>query len=258
MGINFKSRHQIEQMKIAGRHVAEILSLLIAAVKPGITTGELNTLAEKELQSRGGTSCFKGYVIHPGVPPFPGVICTSVNEEVVHGIPGKRILKEGDLVALDFGAIFEGWVGDSGLTVGVGQISPEAQHLMDVTQKALELGIAQAVPGNRLQDIGRAVQTYVESEGCSIVRHYTGHGVGRKMHEEPLVPNYVDRSMDNPVLRAGMVIAIEPMVNAGKPETIVLKDKWTVATKDHSLSAYFEHTVAITEDGPEILTRVVQ
>jgi methionyl aminopeptidase len=258
MGINFKSRHQIEQMKIAGRHVAEILSLLSAAVKPGITTGELNTLAEKELQRRGGTSCFKGYVIHPGVPPFPGVICTSVNEEVVHGIPGKRLLKEGDLVALDFGAIFEGWVGDSGLTVGVGQVSPEAQHLMDVTQKALELGIAQAIPGNRLQDIGRAVQTYVESEGCSIVRHYTGHGVGRKMHEEPLVPNYVDRSMDNPVLRAGMVIAIEPMVNAGKPDTIVLKDRWTVATKDHSLSAYFEHTVAITEDGPEILTRVVQ
>jgi methionyl aminopeptidase len=254
MPIELKSRRQIDQMKTAGAHVAEILQILRSSIVPGITTGELNSIAERELKQRGGTSCFKGYVIHRGVPPFPGVICTSVNDEVVHGIPGKRVLKEGDLVALDFGAIFDNWVGDSGLTVAVGKISPKAQHLMDVTERARELGIAQAVPGNRLQDIGRAVQQYVESEGCSVVRHYTGHGVGHKMHEEPLVPNYVDSEMPNPILRAGMVLAIEPMVNAGRPDTVVLPDKWTVVTKDHQLSAYFEHTIAITEQGPEILT----
>jgi methionyl aminopeptidase len=255
MSIILKSPRQINQMRVPGAHVAEILAILADAVTPGITTGELNSIAERELKKRGGIPCFKGYVIHPGVPPFPGVICTSVNDEVVHGIPGKRVLKDGDIVALDFGAIFDGWVGDAGLTVPVGTITPEAQHLLDVTRKARDLGIAQAVPGKPLQEIGRAVQTYVESEGCSIVRHYTGHGVGREMHQEPLVPNYVDKSMANPVMRAGMVIAIEPMVNAGKADTYVLKDKWTVVTKDKSLSAYFEHTVAITEDGPVILTQ---
>ena len=254
MPIILKSSKQIDKIRIAGGHVAEILLMLRDAVKPGITTGELDAMAAKELERRGGVSCFKNYVIHPGVPPFPAVICTSVNEEVVHGIPGKRILKEGDLVALDFGASFDGWVGDSGLTVPVGAISPKAQHLLDVTQRALALGIEQALPGNRLQEIGRAVQKYVESEGCGIVRHYTGHGVGRKMHEEPLVPNYVDREMDNPQMRTGMVFAIEPMVNAGGAGTRVLKDQWTVVTADKSFSAYFEHTVAVTDDGPRILT----
>ncbi len=254
MPIVLKSIRQIKQMRVAGKHVAEILAILREAVAPGVTTGELNKIAEKELEKRGGIGCFKNYVIHPGVPPFPGVICTSVNDEVVHGIPGKRVLKEGDIVALDFGAIFDGWVGDSGITVPVGAISPKAQHLLDVTQQALQIGIQQAVPGKRLQEIGRAVQKYVESEGCSVVRHYTGHGVGRKMHEEPLVPNYTDPEMANPVMRAGMVIAIEPMVNAGRPETNVLKDKWTVVTRDGSLSAYFEHTVGLTDDGPIILT----
>lgn len=254
MPIELKSTKQIDKMRIAGGHVAEILVILGDAVHPGITTGELDAIAEAELKRRGGISCFKNYVISPGVPPYPGFICTSVNDEVVHGIPGKRTLKEGDIIALDFGALFDGWVGDSGITVAVGQISPRAQHLMDVTKKALEIGIAQAQPGNRLQEIGRAVQRYVESEGCSVVRHYTGHGVGRKMHEEPLVPNYVDAQMDNPKLRAGMVFAIEPMVNAGQAATKVLKDHWTVVTADHSMSAYFEHTVAVTEDGPRILT----
>ncbi len=256
MGINYKSRREIEQMRVAGRHVGEILQILKAAVAPGVTTGQLNAIAERELKERGGIGSFKHYVISNGVPPFPAVICTSVNDEVVHGIPGKRVLKEGDIIALDFGALFDGWVGDSGLTVPVGAISSEARHLLDVTRRALEIGIEQAVPGKRLQDIGRAVQTYVESEGCSVVRHYTGHGVGHKMHEDPLVPNYVDREMPNPPLRAGMVLAIEPMVNAGKPHTHVLKDRWTVVTADHSLSAYFEHTVAITDDGPIALTRV--
>jgi methionyl aminopeptidase len=254
MAVVLKSTKQIDKMRISGGHVAEILQILRAAVRPGITTGELDALAEQELARRGGLSCFKNYVIHQGVPPYPGVICTSVNDEIVHGIPGKRVLKEGDIVALDFGASFDGWVGDSGITVAVGQISPQAQHLMDVTKRALEIGIEQAKPGNRLQAIGRAVQQYVESQGCSVVRHYTGHGVGRKMHEEPLVPNYVDPQMDNPLLRPGMVFAIEPMVNAGRADTRELNDKWTVVTKDHSLSAYFEHTVAVTENGPRILT----
>ncbi len=254
MGYTLKSPRDIEKMRVAGGHVAEILLILRDAVKPGITTKALDAIAERELTQRGGTPCFKNYVIRPGVPPYPGVICTSVNDEIVHGIPGKRVLQEGDIVSLDFGASFDGWVGDSGLTVPVGQISPAAQHLMDVTERARALGIEQARPGNRLQDIGRAVQQYVESEGCSVVRHYTGHGVGRKMHEEPLVPNYVDPDMPNPKLMVGMVLAIEPMVNAGAAPTRELKDHWTVVTADHSLSAYFEHTVAITEDGPRILT----
>ncbi len=254
MAVELKSLKQIDKMRVAGGHVAEILQILKAAVKPGITTGELDVIATRELKTRGGISCFKNYVIHPGVPPFPAVICTSVNDEVVHGIPGKRVLKEGDIVALDFGALFDGWVGDSGLTVAVGEISSKAKHLMEVTERALYIGIEQARVGNRLQDIGRAVQDYVEGEGCSIVRHYTGHGVGHKMHEEPLVPNYVDPELANPKLRAGMVFAIEPMVNAGGAATMELRDKWTVVTKDHSMSAYFEHTVAVTDDGPRIMT----
>ncbi len=254
MAIQYKSRREIGKMHIAGAHVAEILLILRDAVRPGITTGELNAIAEAELARRGGISCFKNYVIKRSDPPFPAVICTSVNDEVVHGIPGKRALKEGDIVSLDFGATFDGWVGDSGLTVPVGEISASARHLLAVTEKARELGIAQAVVGNRVQDIGAAVQAYVEAQGCSIVRHYTGHGVGKQMHEDPLIPNYVDPQMDNPRLQPGMVFAIEPMVNAGRADTRVLKDKWTVVTADHSLSAYFEHTVAVTEQGPEIMT----
>ena len=254
MAVQLKSRREIAKMRVAGGHVAEILYLLREAIKPGITTEELDGIAVRELARRGGTSCFKNYIIHRGVPPFPATICTSVNDEVVHGIPGKRVLKDGDIVALDFGASFDGWVGDSGLTVPVGTISPQAQHLLHVTERAREVGIQQAIVGNRVQDIGAAVQRYVESEGCNVVRFYTGHGVGRKMHEEPSVPNYVDPQMENPRLYPGMVMAIEPMVNAGKADTKVLKDKWTVVTADHSLSAYFEHTVAITENGPEILT----
>ena len=254
MAVELKSLKQIEKMRVAGGHVAEILQILKAAVKPGITTGELDAIAAKELKRRGGISCFKNYVIHPGVPPFPAVICTSVNDEVVHGIPGKRALREGDIVALDFGALFDGWVGDSGITVAVGEISTRAKHLMDVTERALYIGIEQARVGNRLQAIGRAVQDFVEGEGCSIVRHYTGHGVGHKMHEDPLIPNYVDPEMPNPPLRSGMVFAIEPMVNAGGAATNVQRDKWTVVTKDRSMSAYFEHTVAVTDDGPRIMT----
>ncbi len=238
-------------MREAGALVAEILEMLASAVRPGITTAELDALAERELKRHGATSNFKGY---HGELYFPGTICASVNEEVVHGIPGPRVLKEGDIISIDFGAVYKGWNGDAAITVPVGKVSPEAERLLQVTQEALRRGIAQARAGNRVQDIGRAIQRYVEGEGFSVVRQYVGHGIGRQMHEEPQVPNYVDPYQKNPVLLPGMVIAIEPMVNVGKAATRVLPDKWTVVTADGRLSAHFEHTVAITEGAPDILT----
>ncbi len=238
-------------MRAAGALVAEILEVLARAVRPGVTTGELDALAARELKRYGATSNFKGY--HGGLY-FPGTICASVNEEVVHGIPGSRALKEGDIISIDFGAVYKGWNGDSAITVPVGKVSSEAERLLRVTQEALQQGIARARSGNRVQDIGRAIQQHVEAAGFSVVRQYVGHGIGREMHEEPQVPNYVDEHQHNPLLRPGMVIAIEPMVNAGRAATRVLPDKWTVVTADGSLSAHFEHTVAITEGEPDILT----
>jgi methionyl aminopeptidase len=251
MAIITKSRTEREEMRAAGALVAEILATLARAVRPGITTAELDALAARELKRHGATSNFKGY---HGDLYFPGTICASVNEEVVHGIPGPRVLKEGDIISIDFGAVYKGWNGDSATTVPVGKVSPEAERLLRVTQEALQQGIAQARAGNRVQDIGRAVQQYVEAAGFSVVRQYVGHGIGREMHEDPQVPNYVDEHQHNPLLRPGMVIAIEPMVNAGRAATRVLPDKWTVVTADGSLSAHFEHTVAITEGEPDILT----
>ncbi len=251
MAIITKSKTEREEMRAAGALVAEILEVLTRAVRPGVTTAELDALAARELKRRGATSNFKGY--HGGLY-FPGTICASVNEEVVHGIPGPRVLKEGDIISIDFGAVYNGWNGDSATTVPVGKISSEAERLLRVTREALQQGIAQARPGNRVQDIGRAVQRYVEGAGFSVVRQYVGHGIGREMHEEPQVPNYVDEHQRNPQLLPGMVIAIEPMVNAGRAATRVLADKWTVVTADGSLSAHFEHTVAITEGEPDILT----
>ena len=254
MAIAYRSRTEIDGIRRAGRVVMEILELLRAAVAPGVTTGELDALAAAELQKRGATSNFKGYRPGKGIPPFPGVICASVNEAIVHGIPGNRVLKEGDIIAIDFGAVVDGWHGDSAITVPVGKVSEQAQRLLDVTQEALRLGIEQAQAGNHVLDIGRAVQTYVESQGFSIVRQYAGHGIGRALHEDPWVPNYVERGQLNPLLRPGMVICIEPMVNAGAPGTHEAADHWTVTTADGSYSAHFEHTVAITADGPEVLT----
>ncbi len=251
MAIITKSKTEQEEMRAAGALVAEILAVLRRAVQPGVTTAELDALAASELKRHGATSNFKGN--HGGLY-FPGVICASVNEAVVHGIPGPRVLKEGDIISIDFGAVLDGWNGDSATTVPVGTISPEAERLLQVTQDALQQGIAQAHAGNRVQDIGRAVQQYVEAAGFSVVRQYVGHGIGREMHEDPQVPNYVDAHQSNPVLRPGMVIAIEPMVNAGRAATRVLADKWTVVTADGSLSAHFEHTVAITDGEPDILT----
>lgn len=254
MAIAYRSKTEIESIRRAAKTVQEILALLRAAVRPGITTGELDALAREELARRGATSNFKGYRPIKGIPPYPGAICSSVDDEIVHGIPGKRVLKEGEIVTLDFGAVVDGWHGDSAITVPVGAITPETQRLLDVTQEALRRGIAQARAGNRVLDIARAVQPYVEGEGYSVVREYAGHGIGRALHEDPWVPNYLERGQPNPLLRPGMVICIEPMVTAGRAETRELPDQWTVATADGSRAAHFEHMVAIRDGEPDVLT----
>jgi methionyl aminopeptidase len=221
-------------------------------VRPGVTTGELDRIAADILKRRGATSNFKGYGV-PVLPPFPGVICTSVNEQVVHGIPGKRRLKEGEILSIDAGAIVEGWHADAAVTVPVGQVSAQAAQLISVTEEALRRAITAAVVGKRLGDIGAAVQHFVESQGFSVVRNYVGHGIGRAMHEEPQVPNYgaPERGLQ---IKEGLCIAIEPMVNVRGAETRTLTDQWTVVTADGSLSAHFEHTLACTAAGPIVLT----
>ena len=237
-------------MREAGRINAEALDAVLALVKPGITTAELNEAFESVLKKYNAVSPFKNY---PGPYPYPASICTSVNEELVHGIPSKRQLEEGDIISIDAGTTYLGFVGDMATTVGVGQVSPAANRLMAVTKQALEIAISKMVPGNTTGDIGYAVQTYVESEGFFVTRTYTGHGVGRQMHEGPQVPNYgkPDRGIR---LRPGMTIALEPMVLAGTEDTVVKPDQWTVASADGSLTAHFEHSVAVTEDEPMILT----
>ncbi len=239
-------------MREAGRIVAEMLAACRAAVRPGVTTGELDRIAAEVLRRHGATSNFKGYGV-PVFPPFPGVICTSVNEQVVHGIPGKRHLKEGEILSIDAGAIVEGWHADAAVTVPVGQVSAQAAQLIAVTEEALRRAIAAAIVGKRLGDIGAAVQHFVEGQGFSVVRNYVGHGIGRAMHEEPQVPNYgaPERGLQ---IREGLCIAIEPMVNVGRPETKTLADQWTVVTADGSLSAHFEHTLWCTVAGPVVLT----
>jgi len=256
MAIAYRSRTEIEGIRRAARTVMEILALLRDAVHTGVTTGELDALARAELARRGASSNFAGYTPIKGVPPFPGVICASVNEEVVHGIPGPRVLAQGDIVALDFGAVLDGWHGDSAITVAVGQVAPAVDRLLTVTQEALRRGIAAAQPGKRVFDISRAIQSYVEGEGCSLVRGYGWHGIGRSLHEEPSVPNVVEPGQPNPLLRPGMVVCIEPMVSAGRPRVRERNDRWTVVTADGSLAAHFEHMVAITADAPEVLTQL--
>jgi methionyl aminopeptidase len=250
--ITLKTPQETAKMREAGRIVAEILSACRAAVRPGVTTGELDRIAADILKRHGATSNFKGYGV-PVLPPFPGVICTSVNEQLVHGIPGKRRLKEGEILSIDAGAIVEGWHADAAVTIPVGQVSAQAAQLISVTDEALRRAIAAAVVGKRLGDIGAAVQRFVESQGFSVVRNYVGHGIGRAMHEEPQVPNYgaPERGLQ---IKEGLCIAIEPMVNIGGPETRTLPDQWTVVTADGSLSAHFEHTLACTAAGPIVLT----
>lgn len=245
--IILKSPREIELMHEAGAIAYEVHQELAKAVQPGVTTGELDALAESLIRKAGGIPTFKGY------SGFPASICASVNEEVVHGIPGKRKLQEGDVIAIDLGVTYKGFVGDTAYTHPVGKISAEAQKLLDVTRVSLEKAIEQCYPGKRLGDIGHAVQSYAEAHGLGVVRDFVGHGVGATMHEDPQVPNFGTPGTGKE-LRSGMVIAIEPMVNAGTWEVKVLKDKWTVVTADRRYSAHFEHTVAITDNGPVILT----
>jgi methionyl aminopeptidase len=245
--IIIKSLQEIELMRQAGRIVAGTLQELAGAVRPGITTIQLDTLARQYIQKSGARPAFLGY------HGFPATICTSLNEEVVHGIPGLRRLKAGDIISIDVGVFYKGYYGDAAATFPVGEVSPLAKRLLEVTRESLYKGIEKAYPGNRLYDISAAIQTYVESRGFSVVRSYVGHGIGSEMHEEPQVPNF-GLPGKGPLLEAGMVLAIEPMVNAGTWEVETLSDDWTVVTKDRNLSAHFEHTVAIMQDGPEILT----
>ena len=236
-------------MELAGSIVGSALTLLKKSVEPGITTKELDTIAYKEITKLGAKPTFKGY------RGFPATICASVNEEIVHGIPGKRVLKDGDIIKMDVGATINGFIGDAAISVAVGKVSLDAKQLMDATEESLKKGIYAAQPGNRIGDIGTAVQTYGESLGYGVVREFVGHGVGRHLHEEPQVPNYRDPSKGpGPILKPGMCIAIEPMFNIGGWETHILDDDWTVVTKDGTLSSHFEHTIAITDDGPKILT----
>ena len=243
-----RSAEELAKMRKAGKVVAEMLEKTRAAAKPGVTTAQLDQVARDVLDTRGATSNFLGY------HGFPAVICTSPNDMIVHGIPGKYTLKDGDIISLDCGAIIEGYHGDAAVTIPVGDVTPEATRLMQVTEDSLEAAIKQMVDGHRLSDVGHAVQEVAEAAGYSVVREYVGHAIGTAMHEEPQVPNYgpPGRGLK---LRPGHVFAIEPMVNAGGPETKLMPDGWSVMTADGSLSAHFEHTVAITENGPEVFTR---
>lgn len=245
-----KSPEEIEKIRASNHIVAEVLEGLKELVKPGVTTEELDIYAETMTKKKGADPAFKGYM------GYPSSLCTSVNAEVVHGIPSDRVLKEGDLISMDFGALYKGYYGDSAITVAVGEVSPVAEQLMEATHEALYKGIYEARVGNRLGDISSAVQTHVENAGFSVVRDFVGHGIGRKLHEEPQIPNFgvQGRGIE---LKSGMVFAIEPMVNEGTYKVKVLEDGWTVVTLDGKLSAHFEHTVAITENGPVILSKVM-
>lgn len=251
--ILLKSPQEIELMRRANQIVAEILDQLAGAVKPGATTAELDRLAEELIFRKGARPAFKGY--KPGAVAFPNCLCVSVNQEIVHGIPSGRRLKPGDLVSLDFGVVYEGFFGDAARTLAVGAISSNAERLLRVTAEALYAGIEQARVGKRIGDIGAAVQRIVEAAGFSVVEEFAGHGIGRSLHEDPQVPNYFRRAMPNPRLQEGMVLAIEPMVNEGGAELRILDDGWTAVTADGSLSAHFEHSVAITARGPLILSQ---
>jgi methionyl aminopeptidase len=243
-----RSAAELDRMREAGRLVGEILAQLSAMVAPGVTTADLDEVAERRIRAAGAIPAFKGY------HGYPATICASVNEEVIHGIPsGRRVLNEGDVVSVDVGAMLDGYYGDSAVTLPVGHVSEQAAMLLRVTEEALYKAIDKVKVGGRVSDIGHAVQQHVEAYGFSVVREFVGHGIGQRMHEEPQIPNYGEPGR-GPRLAEGMVLAIEPMVNAGKPAVKVLADGWTAVTRDNSLSAHFEHTVAVTAAGPRILT----
>jgi methionyl aminopeptidase len=254
MGIELKSEKEIDSMRQAGRIVAEILGIMAEQARPGTKTKEMDIIAEKELKKRGAESSFKGY------RGYPATVCVSVNDEIVHGIPGDRVLKEGDIVSLDFGAIYHGYHGDAAITIPVGKISSQARRLIDTTRDTLNVGIQAARAGAKLGDVSSAIQTYAESQGYSLVREYTGHGIGRKMHEDPQIPNttYAPYGLNRgtgPVLKKGMTLALEPMLIAGGWQVRVADDQWTVMTADGGLAAHFEHTIAVDDKEAEILTR---
>ena len=251
--IVLKSAREIEIMRRANVIVAEILQQLKEEVAPGVTTLELDGIAEELTYKKKAKPAFKGYAVAERVYPYS--LCTSVNEEVVHGMPSKRVLKEGDILGMDFGVIVDGFYGDAAITVAVGRVSEAAERLMEVTRDSLYRGIDELREGKRLGDLSSVIQTMVESAGFSVVREFVGHGIGKKLHEEPPIPNYGE-SGRGPRLMEGMVLAIEPMVNAGNPEVELKEDGWTAVTKDRSLAAHFEHSVAITKNGPDILSRL--
>jgi len=238
---------EIAKMRRAGKVVAEMHATTREAAKPGVTTAELDAVAREVLRVRGARSNFLNY------RGFPAVICTSPNDMIVHGIPGAYVLEEGDILSIDCGAIVEGYHADAAFTMTVGTVPAETVRLLEVTERSLWAGIDELRPGNRLHEVGRAVQGVAEAAGYSVVREYVGHAIGTAMHEEPQVPNYWPGT-GGPLLKSGMVFAVEPMVNAGGPGTRLLEDNWSVVTEDHSLSAHFEHTIAVTDDGPEVLT----
>jgi methionyl aminopeptidase len=246
--INYKTTHEIEMMERAGRVLEAVVEALKEAIRPGIRTIDLDRLADKRIRAAGARPGFLGY------NGFPNSICVSVNDEAVHGIPGKRRLADGDIVSLDLGLVLDGFWADMGCTVGVGRVDPEAERLMQVTEECLEVAIRHAQPGGHLGDISAAVQAHAEGAGFSVIRQFVGHGIGRSMHEPPQVPNFGSAG-SGPPLKPGMTLAIEPMVNQGGPDVYIKPDGWTVCTTDRSLSAYYEHTVAITKDGPRVLTR---
>jgi len=251
-----KTAAELEKMRCSGLLVWKVLQELAGLIQEGISTQDLEVVAERMFREAGGRPAFKGYYVPAAGAKYPCVLCTSVNEEIVHGMPSsKRILKPGDIVSIDTGVQLDGYFGDAAITVPVGEVSEPVRRLLKVTEEALELAIGQVRPGNRLFDVCGAVERHVVSNGFSVVREYVGHGIGTQLHEEPQIPNYVDRKSENPRLKEGMVLAIEPMVNAGRPESLVLPDRWTAIAKDRSYSAHFEHCVAVTANGPWVLTR---
>jgi methionyl aminopeptidase len=256
MSVVLKKKRELDLMRQASRIVAIVWEAMADMVAPGVTTAQLDELAEKIIHKYGAVPSFKGYP-YRGVNDFPASICASINQEIVHGIPSaERVLQEGDIISIDVGTIYKGYQGDGAITLPVGRVSEQARRLMEVTKAALMVAIGQAWPGNRTGDISRAIEGHVRSLGYEVVREYTGHGIGKAMHEEPQVPNYYDPKMRDHLLMPGMTLALEPMVNVGTWKTRVLDNGWTVETADGKLSAHFEHTVAVTDGEPEILTRL--
>jgi methionyl aminopeptidase len=251
-----KTAAELERMRRSGLLVSEILTRLREMVREGVTTLDLEVIAERMMREAGARSAFKGYYSAAAGIKYPFVLCTSVNEEIVHGMPSaKRVLKAGDIVSIDTGVELDGYYGDSAITLPVGEVSAQVRRLLEVTQEALDLAVEKVRLGNRLFDICGTIERHVTSNGFSVVREFVGHGIGTQLHEEPQIPNYVDRRNGNPRLKEGMVLAIEPMVNAGQAESKVLRDRWTAVTKDGSYSAHFEHCVAVTSNGPWVLTK---